>query len=125
MSFLYDPPALAATGFVIGGAAPSRRVERAAELATLVVFVGTSVALYRNRPWTQPLVTLFRARSGRDWMLNSGITNFDDTRAGTTTHRAAAAIFAAYPLFLRWGITRGRRHNRSRRPSAPETEDLP
>lgn len=116
MSFLYDPPALAATGYAIGGTAPSRRVERAAEVATLAVFIGTSVALYRNRPWTQPLVALFGARSGRDWMLNSGITNFDEMEANARTHRIAAAIFAAYPLFLRWGIVAGRRHNRSTRP---------
>jgi hypothetical protein len=116
VSFLYDPPALVATGYAIGGAAPSRQAERVAELATLAVFIGTSVALYRNRPWTQPLVTLFGARSGRDWMLNSGITNFDETGATARTHWIAAAIFAAYPLFLRWGLVRGRRHNRSTRP---------
>lgn len=115
MSFLYDPPALAATGFAIGSTAPTRRVERAAELATLVVFVGTSVALYRNRPWTQPLVTLVRARNGRDWMINSGIANFDETQDDRRTHQVAAAIFATYPLFLRWGIARGRRRNPARR----------
>lgn len=109
MSFLYDPPALLATGYVIGRKAPGRGTERAAEVATLAVFVGTSVALYRNDEWTRPLWRLFRARSGRDWMLNSGITNFDEERPSPTTHQMAAAIFALYPVFLRWGTRAGRR----------------
>ncbi|HLF99317.1 MAG TPA: hypothetical protein VI916_02525 [Acidimicrobiia bacterium] len=109
MSFLYDPPALAATGYVIGRVAPSRRWERLARGATLVTFIGTSVALYRNDPWTKPLVDLFGARSGRDWMLNSGITNFDENHADDRVHRAAAVVFALYPVFLAWGARRGHR----------------
>ena len=109
MSFLYDPPALAATGYVIGRVAPSRRWERLARTATLATFVGTSVALYRNDPWTKPLVGLFGARSGRDWMLNSWIANFDDTQVDERTHRLAAFLFALYPVFLAWGVRRGRR----------------
>lgn len=108
MSFLYDPPALAATGYIIGRAAPSRRWERLARTATVATFVGTSVALYRNDPWTDPLVKLFGARSGRDWMLNSGITNFDEAEADKGTHRLAAFLFALYPVFLAWGIRKGR-----------------
>lgn len=112
MSFLYDPPALAATGYVIGRAAPGRRWERLARAATLVTFVGTSVALYRNDPWTKPLVELFGARSGRDWMLNSGITSFDENEADDRTHRLAATLFALYPVFLAWGVRKGRRAKR-------------
>lgn len=113
MSFLYDPPALAATGYVIGRGLPDRRSQRLAEAATLVTYIGTSVALYRNREWTRPLWKLFRARSGRDWMLNSGITNIDETEVGDDVHRLAAAIFASYPVFLWWGVKRGRRSRRS------------
>ena len=109
MSFLYDPPALAATGYVIGRAAPSRRWERLARTATLATFIGTSVALYRNDPWTRPLVETFGARSGRDWMLNSGIANFDENAADDRTDRLAAFLFALYPVFLAWGVRRGRR----------------
>lgn len=113
VSFLYDPPLLAASGYVIGRAAPSRRWERLARAATLTTYVGVSVALYRNDPWTEPFAKALGARSGRDWMLNSGITNFDETRADDRTHRLAAVIFALYPVFLAWGVRRGRRRRRA------------
>lgn len=109
MSFLYDPPLLAATGYAIGRRATDPRAERGAEAATLATFLVVSVALYRNDEWTRPMWRLFRARDGRDWMLNSGITNHDETRPTEATHRVAAAIFTLYPLVLRWGVHRGRR----------------
>lgn len=121
MSFLYDPPALVATGSAIGRRVPEGGPERLAETAVLAVFLGTSVALYRDDAWTRPLVRLLRARSGRDWMLNSGITDFDEVDPPQATHRVAAVLFATYPLWLRWGIRRGRRHRRRGRTPRPRT----
>lgn len=114
MSFLVDPPWLAANGYLIGRALPDGKAQTAAELLTLGVFIGTSVALYRNEEWTRPLWEACGAESGRDWMLNSGVTAFEHRRPSDTTQRVAAAIFALYPLFLRWGVERGRRR-RARR----------
>lgn len=122
MSFLYDPPLLAGTGYVIGRVAPRRRWERLAKGATLATYIGTSVALYRNDPWAEPLAKWCGARSGRDWMLNSGITNFDETQADERTHRIAAVLFALYPVFLAWGIRRGQRRRRDRIRPTPVAE---
>lgn len=117
MSFLVDPPWLAVNGYLIGRTLPSSKARTAAEVVTLGVFVGTSVALYRNEEWTRPLWEACGAESGRDWMINSGVTAFEHERPSDATHRLAAAIFALYPVFLRWGIERGRRRQHQRRRS--------
>ena len=39
----------------------------------MAVFWGVSIPLYLNRRWTRPLWRACRARSGRDWMINSGV----------------------------------------------------
>lgn len=115
MSFLVDPPWLAANGYLIGRTLPNRKMQTAAEVATLAAFIGTSVALYRNEEWTRPLWEACKAESGRDWMLNSGVTAFEHERPSESTNRLAAAIFALYPVFLRWGVERGRKHGRKQR----------
>ena len=108
MSFLIDPPWLYATGDQIG-----RRFEPPTDAAlaatTMAVFWGVSIGLYLNQPFTKPVWKLCRARSGRDWMLNSGVFRFDDERAGPRTHAVAAALFAFYPVALALGVRRGRR----------------
>jgi hypothetical protein len=112
MSFLIDPPWLYATGRLYGAAAPERaQGGRAAALgaATMAVFWGTSVSLYLDKGWTRPIWRACRARSGRDWMLNSGVFRFPHRRNGTMTHLVSGAIFATYPLWL-W---LGHRHARS------------
>jgi hypothetical protein len=115
MSFLIDPPLLLADGYFIGRVSPSSRVERLAEMAVLATFLGYSVGLYRNAEFTRPLWEACRADSGRDWMLNSGITAFDHRNPAPATHTVAAIIFATYPLWLRLGIRLGRRQRASRR----------
>ena len=72
-------------------------------------FWGTSVSLYLDKRWTAPIWRACRARSGRDWMLNSGVFRFDDRHAGTTTHAVSAALFASYPVWLWLGHRHGRR----------------
>jgi hypothetical protein len=107
MSFLIDPPWLYANGRLIAAAPPRRR--RPLAVATLGVFLVTSVSLYLDRGWTRPIWRLCRARSGRDWMLNSGVLRMDPDRAGTPTHAVSALLFSTYPLWLWLGLRRGRR----------------
>jgi hypothetical protein len=103
MSFLIDPPWLYANGRALAQVAPpERRAPLAA--ATHGVFLITSVSLYLDRPWTRPIWRLCRARSGRDWMLNSGVFRVDPDRAGTPTHLLSGALFATYPLWLWLGL---------------------
>jgi hypothetical protein len=114
MSFLIDPPWLYATGRLYGAAAPEAaqgRTAGALGAATMAAFWGTSVSLYLDRPWTRPIWRACRARSGRDWMLNSGVLRLRHDDAGPATHAAAALLFASYPLWL-W---LGHRHARARR----------
>jgi hypothetical protein len=107
MSFLIDPPWLYANGRLLAGRVPPPQRDRLAA-ATLGVFVVTSVSLYLDRKWTTPIWRLCRARSGRDWMLNSGVLKLDPDRAGTPTHLVSGALFATYPLWLWLGLRHGR-----------------
>jgi hypothetical protein len=111
MSFLIDPPWLYATGRLYGAKAPERAQGTAATAlgtATMAVFWGTSISLYLDRRWTAPIWKACRARSGRDWMLNSGVFRFQYKKNGMATHALSASIFATYPLWL-W---LGHRHAR-------------
>jgi hypothetical protein len=103
MSFLVDPPLLVASGAAIEAGAPDERTARRLEAAVLGLFVATSVSLYANARWTHWLARLCRAESGRDWMLNSGVFDFDHEGAGLPTHAVSAAIFCTYPLWIRLG----------------------
>ncbi len=114
MSFLIDPPWLYASGRVYGAAAPeSAQGEKAAALgaATMAVFWGTSISLYLDRDWTKPIWKACRARSGRDWMLNSGVLRLDHRRVSTGTHAVSAALFATYPFWLWLGHRHARRRH--------------
>lgn len=115
MSFLLDPPLLVANGYAIGRMAPTHTAERVAEAALVGTFVVYSVGLYRNDEWTRPLWEACGAESGRDWMVNSGVTAFDHRRPTPTMHKVAAVIFATYPLWARLGVRWGRRGARRRR----------
>jgi hypothetical protein len=127
MSFLIDPALLYAGGRAYrrltdpaatrpGAAAPaapapdasSAARDAAVGAAFMVVFWGVSVGLYLDQGWTKPLWKLCRARSGRDWMLNSGVFRFDFRDAGRRTHVVSALIFATYPLWLWLGMRRRR-----------------
>ena len=97
MSFLADPPLLYATGYELG----RREAPPAAGAAVLAVFWGVSVPLYLDQRWIRWFWRALPARSGRDWMLNSGVTRFDPEAAGTRTHVLAVLIFAlVYPAAL-------------------------
>jgi hypothetical protein len=112
VSFLLDPPLLYASGAAYGRLVPEPAqggFAAAAAAATLAVFVGTSASMYLNLGWTRPLARVFRARSGRDWMLNSGVLRLPHRRVGPRTHAAALLLFATYPLWLWLGWDHGRR----------------
>lgn len=112
MSFLIDPPWLYANGQILGRLAPEEGpspATKALGAATLGTFLGVSIPLYLNHRWTKPLWKACRAESGRDWMLNSGVFEFDHKRPSTRTNAIAALIFATYPLWLILGYSRGRR----------------
>ncbi len=68
--------------------------------------LGVSIPLYLNRRWTTPIWRACRARSGRDWMLNSGVLGIDAEQASPATHATCAAIFATYPGWLWLGVQR-------------------
>jgi hypothetical protein len=104
MSFLLDPPLLVASG-----AAAERLIgddERAVALAraaTVASFVCVSAALYANcGPVVRRWPTL-GARSGREFMLTSGLAAVDETSIGAGRHAAALSLFALYPLWFRLG----------------------
>jgi hypothetical protein len=107
MSFLIDPPWLYANGRALAQVSEPPKRDRLAA-ATLGVFLVTSISLYLNSAWTRPIWRLCRARSGRDWMLNSGVLKLDPDRAGTPTHLVSGALFATYPLCLWLGLRHGR-----------------
>jgi hypothetical protein len=107
MSFLIDAPWLYASGRAYARAPDS--VAAAAGIATIGAFWGVSVPLYLDRPWTRRIWRACRARSGRDWMLNSGVLRLDPERAGPRIHAVSAIVFATYPLWLWLGWRQGRR----------------
>jgi hypothetical protein len=111
VSFLIDPPWLYANGEAYARLAPEWAQggrARALGAATVAAFWVTSVSLYLNRRWADPIAQACRAEDGRDWMLNSGVFRFDHRRAGPRTHAVAALLFLTYPLWLWIGYRRGR-----------------
>jgi hypothetical protein len=103
MSFLIDPPLLVGTGALIEKIAGDEDTARKLELLTIVGFLGTSISLYFNAPWTKWMADMCKAESGRDWMLNSGVFKFDHEEVGRRAHLVSAAIFATYPIWLHLG----------------------
>jgi hypothetical protein len=108
MSFLIDPPLLYASGRAYAELTDEPRHDSLIGAATMALFWGVSVSLYLDRRWTKPIWRLCRARSGRDWMLNSGVLRLDPAHPTRRTHAVSAAIFASYPLWLALGIRAGR-----------------
>lgn len=102
MSFLVDPPLLVAAG-AASNRIGSPTARRAAEPIVLAAFLTASISLYANASWTRPLWRVCRAESGRDWMLNSGVTRFEHRHPRAGVHLIAAALFALYPAWYRLG----------------------
>ena len=104
MSFVIDPPLLVASGAAIEAAtgddeASARRLRG----ATVALFVGVSLALYANAPGLERIWRPFGSRSGREFMLTSGLARIDEKRIAPAQHAAALSLFALYPLWVRLG----------------------
>lgn len=103
VSFLADPVLLLASGAAIERASPDDDTARIVEGLLLGTFLAMSVPVYLEARWTKPIWRTFGARSGRDFMLNSGLFDFEYRNPPLRTHVAAAMIFATYPLWLHLG----------------------
>lgn len=112
MSFLLDPPLLAASGVAVERLVPEER-RGTASAVVLGVFVGVSNALYHDVPGFGLIWRPFRARGGHDFMLRSGVLRRWPLRSRRTTDAAAAAMFSLYPAWFFLGRKMGRR------PTAP------
>ena len=110
MSFLYDPPLLvgcgAAAEIVAGDDERAAAVLRA---VTVGSFVGISLALYANVEPVARRWPLMGARSGREFMLTSGLARVDEGRITAAQHTAAVSLFALYPLWYELGRSLARR----------------
>ncbi|MFH1539884.1 MAG: hypothetical protein ABIH66_13105, partial [bacterium] len=67
-------------------------------------------------PWIEWMWRMCGAESGRDWMINSGVFNFDYKNVSEAGHLFCGFMFALYPLWLYVGLHLGRfifgRHER-------------
>ena len=104
MSFVIDPPLLVASGAAIE--AVSGRDEAAARRlrgGVVALFVLVSLALYANLPGLGRLWRPFGSRSGREFMLTSGLAPIDERKITPARHAAALSLFTLYPLWIRLG----------------------
>ena len=103
MSFLLDPPLLVASGAAIEALAPDERTARRGQDAVAAFFILVSVGLYANAPGLGMLWRPFGSRSGREFMLTSGLARIDEASVSPRRHLAALSMFTLYPLWPRLG----------------------
>ena len=75
----------------------------------MLVFCGRRHGLYAN---LTPLVRVWPtlgARTGREFMLTSGLAEVDEESIRPAHHVAALSLFALYPLWFRLGQALARR----------------
>lgn len=118
MSFLLDPVLLIETGATIGERVEDDLATIAAGAIALGGFYAISVSLYKDLEWTRPVWRSVGARSGKDWMLNSGVFAFEFRHPSRETDLVSAAIFATYPIWITAGILWGRRRRKALRDMA-------
>jgi hypothetical protein len=110
VSFLLGPPLLVGCGAVSETVAGGDdRASAALRAACVGSFVAVSLALYAN---VEPVVRrwpLLGARSGREFMLTSGLARVDERRITPARHAAALSLFALYPLWYELGRALARR----------------
>lgn len=112
MSFLIDPPLLVASGAAIEAAAGGDEAQaRRLRGGVVALFVGVSLALYANLPGLGRIWRPFDSRSGREFMLTSGLARVDERQMTPQHHVAALSLFLLYPLWARLGgaLIRARR----------------
>lgn len=103
MSFVLDPPLLVVSGAAIEALAPDERAARRGQAAVAALFVVVSAGLYANAPGLARIWRPFGARSGREFMLTSGLARIDEAPAPARRHLAALSLFTLYPLWSRLG----------------------
>ena len=104
MSFLLDPPLLVASGAVAERAlGDDPEAVARVRVVTVAAFVGVSAGLYMNLGPLARRWPLLGARSGREFMLTSGLAEVDESSIGPAHHLAALSLFALYPLWFRLG----------------------
>ena len=110
VSFLLDPPLLVGCGAVAEKLAGDKPQVRAV-LRNLTVggFIGGSLALYANVSAFADRWPLLGARSGREFMLTSGLARVDEGRITVGQHAAAISLFALYPIWYEVGRSLARR----------------
>jgi hypothetical protein len=118
VSFVLDPPMLVASGAAIEGLGVDEATARRLGAATVGLYVGVSLALYANAPGLRAIWGPFGARSGREFMLTSGLARVDERAMTPRRHAAALSLFAAYPLWLGLGRAAVRRRRSARSPAA-------
>jgi hypothetical protein len=122
MSFVIDPPLLVASGAAIEAAgADEANARRRLRAGVAGLFVGVSLALYANLPGLGRIWRPFGSRSGREFMLTSGLARVEESRISPPRHAAALSLFLLYPLWIRLGgvlvcAQRGRRADTSSMP---------
>jgi hypothetical protein len=112
MSFLLDPPLLVASGAVAERAlGDDPQAVGRVRAVSVAAFVGVSAGLYANVGPLADRWPLLGARSGREFMLTSGLAQVDESSIGPGRHVAALSLFALYPLWFRLGqaLVRGSR----------------
>jgi hypothetical protein len=114
MSFLADPPLLVASGIAIDSVVSDEDTAKKLEMGTLLVFLLVSTSLYLNLGWVKRFWQFFGAKSGRDFMFNSGVLPLSDVNTTTRKHLLSVALFATYPLWLRMGRKLGARMRANR-----------
>lgn len=104
MSFILDPPLLVASGAATELTAGEHPVTaRRLRGGIAALFVGVSLALYANAPGLGFLWRPFGSRSGREFMLTSGLGRLDGRPLTPRRHALALSLFALYPLWARLG----------------------
>ena len=126
-SFLLDPGLLILTGCVIVYVTVRflyksfgrKKFIPILSIFTLVIFYIVSIGLYFNATWLDPFVKfcdwlpLFgTAKSGFDWMINSGVLNYPWTEPTDPTipfyvHLIAGFLYTTYPFWLYIGVRLG------------------
>ena len=111
-SFLIDVPWLVSKGWLLGkivnkyveDADKNQKIKWFLGMATIAKFYMTSISLYFNLEWTRWIWEMCGAESGRDWMINSGVFNFDHENVSPGGHILATLLFVTYPIWLKAGF---------------------
>ena len=110
-SFLIDPPWLVSLGYLYAKATSKLvkdegkrlKTRKFLDYSTIGIFYVTSISLYFDLEWVRWIWEMVNAKSGRDWMINSGVFKFDYENVSPKGHAICAGIFATYPLALKLG----------------------